>query len=158
MIWGSLLWYFVLDYFYNYIIGGPYVGSLTQAMKEATFWFTTVLTVIVLMVPVLASRFYFFDVFPSLSDKIRLKQREDKMRHRKTDVVLRTPSTRRARRSLRSGYAFAHQVNYFYWILLCSGILVFECVLRIHGIFLSKPLSWLIPTKEYNIFNMNTNY
>uniref|UniRef100_A0A182T2I7 P-type phospholipid transporter n=1 Tax=Anopheles maculatus TaxID=74869 RepID=A0A182T2I7_9DIPT len=44
MIWGSLLWYFFLDYFYNYVIGGPYVGSLTQAMKEATFWFTTVLT------------------------------------------------------------------------------------------------------------------
>lgn len=72
MIWGSLLWYFFLDYFYNYVIGGPYVGSLTQAMKEATFWFTTVLTVIVLMVPVLASRFYFVDVFPSLSDKVRL--------------------------------------------------------------------------------------
>lgn len=70
MVWGSLLWYFFLDYFYNYIIGGPYVGSLTQAMKEATFWFTTVITVIVLMVPVLASRFYFVDVFPSLSDKV----------------------------------------------------------------------------------------
>lgn len=70
MIWGSLLWYFFLDYFYNYIIGGPYVGSLTQAMQEATFWFTTVLTVIVLMVPVLGSRFLFVDVFPSLSDKV----------------------------------------------------------------------------------------
>lgn len=73
MIWGSLLSYFFLDYFYNYVIGGPYVGSLTQAVKEATFWFTTVLTVVVLMVPVLASRFYFFDVFPSLSDKVRLR-------------------------------------------------------------------------------------
>lgn len=72
MIWGSLLWYFFLDYFYNYVIGGPYVGSLTQAMKEATFWFTTVLTVIVLMIPVLASRFYFVDVFPSLPDKVKL--------------------------------------------------------------------------------------
>ena len=70
MIWGSVLWFFFLDYFYNYLIGGPYVGSLTQAMKEATFWFTTVITVIVLMVPVLASRFYLFDVFPSLSDKV----------------------------------------------------------------------------------------
>lgn len=112
MIWGSLLWYFVLDYFYNYVIGGPYVGSLTQAMKEATFWFTTVLTVIVLMVPVLASRFYFFDVFPSLSDRIRIKQRRDQLRTRKGEVVIRTPSARRARRSLRSGYAFAHQEGF----------------------------------------------
>ncbi|XP_037913850.1 phospholipid-transporting ATPase ID isoform X2 [Hermetia illucens] len=112
MIWGSLLWYFFLDYFYNYVIGGPYVGSLTQAMKEATFWFTTVITVIVLMVPVLASRFYFFDVKPSLSDKIRLKQRAAQIRSRQSTDVLRTPSARRARRSLRSGYAFAHQEGF----------------------------------------------
>ncbi|XP_055538977.1 phospholipid-transporting ATPase ID isoform X2 [Wyeomyia smithii] len=112
MIWGSLLWYLFLDYFYNYVIGGPYVGSLTQAMKEATFWFTTVLTVIVLMVPVLASRFYFVDVFPSLSDKIRVKQRQALLRSRQSNDVLRTPSARRARRSLRSGYAFAHQEGF----------------------------------------------
>ncbi|XP_058824499.1 phospholipid-transporting ATPase ID isoform X4 [Topomyia yanbarensis] len=112
MIWGSLLWYFFLDYFYNYVIGGPYVGSLTQAMKEATFWFTTVLTVIVLMVPVLASRFYFVDVFPGLSDKIRAKQRLAQLRSRQSNDVLRTPSARRARRSLRSGYAFAHQEGF----------------------------------------------
>ncbi|KAL1402454.1 hypothetical protein pipiens_006093 [Culex pipiens pipiens] len=112
MIWGSLLWYFFLDYFYNYVIGGPYVGSLTQAMKEATFWFTTVLTLIVLMVPVLASRFYFVDVFPGLSDKIRAQQRLAQLRSRQTNDVLRTPSARRARRSLRSGYAFAHQEGF----------------------------------------------
>lgn len=112
MIWGSLLCYFVLDYFYNYVVGGPYVGSLTQAMKEATFWFTTVITVIVLMVPVLASRFYLVDVHPSLSDKIRLKQRAAQLRSRQSNDVLRTPSARRARRSLRSGYAFAHQEGF----------------------------------------------
>lgn len=44
-IWGSLVTYFVLDYFYNYVIGGPYVGSLTVALTQATFWFTAVLTV-----------------------------------------------------------------------------------------------------------------
>lgn len=44
-IWGSLVSYFVLDYFYNYVIGGPYVGSLTVALTQATFWFTAVLTV-----------------------------------------------------------------------------------------------------------------
>jgi hypothetical protein len=30
MIWGSLIWYFVLQYFYNYVIGGRYVGSLSK--------------------------------------------------------------------------------------------------------------------------------
>lgn len=47
-----------------------YVGSLTKAMSEATFWFTTVLTVTLSIVPVLAWRFYFYDVFPTLSDKV----------------------------------------------------------------------------------------
>lgn len=44
-IWGSLVSYFALDYFYNYVIGGRYVGSLTGALTQATFWFTAVLTV-----------------------------------------------------------------------------------------------------------------
>lgn len=69
-IWGSLVWYFVLDYFYNYVIGGPYVGSLTQAMKDMTFWFTMLITVMMLVSPVLAYKFYLLDVHPSLSDKV----------------------------------------------------------------------------------------
>ncbi|XP_055690523.1 phospholipid-transporting ATPase ID isoform X1 [Lutzomyia longipalpis] len=112
MVWGSVVTYFVLDYFYNYVIGGPYVGSLTQAMKEPTFWFTTLISVLMLMVPVLAFRFYFVDVYPSLSDKVRLKQRMAQIRSRQSTDVLRTPSARRARRSLRSGYAFAHQEGF----------------------------------------------
>lgn len=112
MIWGSLAFYFVMDYFYNYVIGGPYVGSLTKALLEANFWFTTVLTVIISIMPVLAWRFYFVDVFPTLSDRVRLKQRLAQMRSRQSQDVLRTPSARRARRSIRSGYAFAHQEGF----------------------------------------------
>lgn len=111
-VWGSLLWYFILDYFYNYCIGGIFVGSLTKAMQEANFWFTTVITVTICIVPVLAWRFYFVDVFPSLSDRVRLKQRMAQMRSRQSQDVLRTPSARRTRRSIRSGYAFAHQEGF----------------------------------------------
>lgn len=32
MVWGSVIWYFILDYFYNFIIGGSYVGSLTMVI------------------------------------------------------------------------------------------------------------------------------
>lgn len=110
MIWGSLLWYFVLDSFYNYIIGGPYVGALAKAITGSTFWLTTILTVFILMVPVLAWRFYTFDCNPSLADKIRMKQRETKL-SRSRPEMLRTPSARRSRRSLRSSYAFAHEVK-----------------------------------------------
>lgn len=73
-IWGSLVWYFVLDYFYNYVIGGPYVGSLTQAIKDLTFWMTMLITVVMLMAPVLAYKFYLLDVYPSLSDKVLRRQ------------------------------------------------------------------------------------
>ncbi|XP_051857826.1 phospholipid-transporting ATPase ID isoform X7 [Drosophila albomicans] len=110
-IWGSLIWYFVLDYFYNYVIGGPYVGSLTQAIKDVSFWVTMLITVVMLMAPVLAYKFYLLDVHPSLSDKIRQKSLK-KMHSRVSSDVRRTPSSRRGRRSVRSGYAFAHQEGF----------------------------------------------
>lgn len=50
-------------------------------MTEATFWFTTVITVIILMIPVLAWRFYFVDACPTLSDRVRLKQRLAQLRY-----------------------------------------------------------------------------
>ncbi|KAH8288513.1 hypothetical protein KR054_004161 [Drosophila jambulina] len=110
-IWGSLIWYFVLDYFYNYVIGGPYVGSLTQAMKDLSFWMTMLITVMVLVAPVLAYKFYLLDVHPSLSDKIRQKSLK-KIHSRASSSVRRTASSRRGRRSVRSGYAFAHQEGF----------------------------------------------
>ncbi|XP_067214700.1 phospholipid-transporting ATPase ID isoform X3 [Linepithema humile] len=112
MVWGSLIWYFILDYFYNFVVGGSYVGSLTMAMSEATFWFTTVISCIILVIPVLSWRFFFMDVRPTLSDRVRLKQRLAQLRSRQSQDILRTPSTRRTRRSLRSGYAFAHQEGF----------------------------------------------
>ncbi|XP_017889668.1 phospholipid-transporting ATPase ID isoform X6 [Ceratina calcarata] len=112
MVWGSLIWYFILDYFYNFVIGGSYVGSLTMAMSEPTFWFTAVISCIILVIPVLSWRFFFIDVRPTLSDRVRLKQRLAKLRSRQSQDILRTPSTRRTRRSLRSGYAFAHQEGF----------------------------------------------
>ena len=33
-VWGSLIWYFLLQYFYNYVIGGPYVGALSKVTRR----------------------------------------------------------------------------------------------------------------------------
>lgn len=110
MIWGSLLWYFVLDSFYNYVIGGPYVGSLAKAITETTFWLTTLLCVTMLIAPLLAWRFYNFDCHPSLADKIRFMQKQSKQLKTRP-ILARTASARRSRRSLRSSYAFAHEVR-----------------------------------------------
>ena len=38
-VWGSLVWYFVLQYFYNFVIGGSYVGSLTKVYHFVLFVF-----------------------------------------------------------------------------------------------------------------------
>lgn len=56
-------------------------------MKEATFWFTTGLTVVILIVPVIAWRFFFVDVFPTLSDRVRLKQRLASIRFVKSLII-----------------------------------------------------------------------
>lgn len=146
MVWGSLLWYFILQYFYNYVIGGSYVGSLSKAMNEANFWFTTVLTVTILMIPVLAWRFYFVDVFPTLSDRVRLKQRLAQLRSRQSQDVLRTPSARRTRRSIRSGYAFAHQEGF--GRLITSGKIMRKLP-RPNGDFLF-PMAFASPSHAAN--------
>lgn len=110
-IWGSVVAYFAMDYAYNYYLRGPYVGALMIAMKGANFWLTTVICVIILMLPVLTTRFYAADVNPSLADKIRLKRKMEKNSKGSVSTT-RTPSAKRARRSLRSGYAFAHHVSF----------------------------------------------
>lgn len=110
-IWGSVVFYFAADYVYNYFLGGPYVGALTRAMKGINFWLTTVICVVILMLPVLTSRFYALDVNPSLADKIRMK-RKMQLRTKADEDTSRRPSAKRGRHSLRSGYAFAHQVSY----------------------------------------------
>ena len=47
-------------------------------MSDHTFWFTCLLTTVVLLLPVVAWRFYRMDVHPTLTDKARIKQRADK--------------------------------------------------------------------------------
>ncbi|XP_063830250.1 probable phospholipid-transporting ATPase IM [Ostrinia nubilalis] len=93
-IWGSLVSYLVLDYFYNYVIGGTYVGSLTVALTQATFWFTAVLTMTILMVPVVSWRLACSWTRPTLGERLRARQR-----WRGPASAPRTPSARRARRS-----------------------------------------------------------
>ncbi|KAI5651625.1 putative phospholipid-transporting ATPase IM isoform X3 [Phthorimaea operculella] len=90
-IWGSLVSYFVLDYFYNYVVGGRYVGSLTVALTQATFWFTAVLTVVILMVP--------YNGLHNVSNLMYFLWNTLYVNH---GVF----------RSVRSGYAFAHQEGF----------------------------------------------
>uniref|UniRef100_A0A1B6ML75 P-type ATPase C-terminal domain-containing protein n=1 Tax=Graphocephala atropunctata TaxID=36148 RepID=A0A1B6ML75_9HEMI len=111
-IWGSLAWYFGLHYLYGVVLPGTLLGSLLAAMQEPVFWLTTLLTSTVLMMPGIAWRFYFTDLYPTLADRVRLKQRVVSRRSRAPEAMTVTPSARRHRRSIRSGYAFAHEEGF----------------------------------------------
>jgi len=83
-------------------------------MGTATFWFTVILAVTILLVPVAASRFYRSMTRPTLADRVRLKQRiMTKSKSKSGELILRHASTRRSQRSFsRSGYAFAHEEGF----------------------------------------------
>ena len=87
-----------------------YDGIATNVMGTGDFWFTLILTVTILLIPVVAERFYVIDTRPTLNDKVRLKQKVSKSRSRESALVLRRTSTMRRsmRASMRSGYAWAH--------------------------------------------------
>merc|ERR1711997_1263074 len=111
-IWGSILVYFLLQFISNFLLGGKYIGSLYMVLSDYTFWFTCALTTVVLLVPVAALRFYRADAHPTLTDKARLFQRHTKRIDRKKEDRAKAFSGRRSRRSVRSGYAFAHQEGF----------------------------------------------
>lgn len=93
--------------------GNPYVGTFRMTLSTAHFWFTLFLTIVILIVPIVAIRFYYVDTHPTLSDRVRLRQRLSHLRTRPSEPTLRISSVRRSsRRSIRSGYAFAHQEGF----------------------------------------------
>ena len=47
-----------------------YEGVAFNCMNTANFWFTILLCVVILLVPVLAEKFYYVDTRPSLTDKV----------------------------------------------------------------------------------------
>lgn len=63
-------------------------------MSDPTFYFTVLLTTVVLLLPVVAWRFYRSDVHPTLADEVRLLQRHSTIKPRDP---LRPFSGRRSR-------------------------------------------------------------
>jgi ribosome assembly protein YihI (activator of Der GTPase) len=115
VIWGSIVFYFAFTFaFYMPVFEYAYQGVARNLMSTAVFWFTMLLTVTILLVPVVAERFYYIDTRPTLTDKVRLKQKILKSKSKSGELILRRASTvRRSTRSLnRSGYAFAHSEGF----------------------------------------------
>ena len=105
-------------------IGNQYLGCLRMALSSAQFWFTLILTLGILLIPMIAIRFYTFNLYPTLSDKVRLKQRLTRFKSAVKSQLppmyaRRKSSIRRSRRSVRSAYAFSHQEGF--GTLIMSG-------------------------------------
>lgn len=99
-----------------------YLGSATTAMGTGRFWLTILLCCVVLLMPVVAERFYAIDTRPTLTDKVRIKQKVSKAHAKSRNLILRRASSRGTRHThkTRSGYAFAHSEGF--GKLIMSGV------------------------------------
>ncbi|KAI5696260.1 hypothetical protein M8J75_010504 [Diaphorina citri] len=110
----SIASYFVFTYVFSVLLKDTFIISLKRAMTDPNFWLCVLVIIVLDILPVISRRFYLFLVHPTLSNRIRLKQR-----------ILKTGSSveldsgqygsqanKRPRRSIRSGYAFAHQEGF----------------------------------------------
>ncbi|XP_036298512.1 probable phospholipid-transporting ATPase IM isoform X2 [Pipistrellus kuhlii] len=114
-IWGSVATYFsILFTMHSNVMFGvfpnqfPFVGNARNSLTQKCIWLVILLTTVVSVMPVLAFRFLKVDLFPTLSDQIRQRQ---KAQRKARPLHSRRPQTRRSS-SRRSGYAFAHQEGY----------------------------------------------
>ncbi|KAI6187437.1 Phospholipid-transporting ATPase [Aphelenchoides besseyi] len=123
VIWGSLAFYFAVVLLYYQVIPYPLVsktpsgisyGVALRAMSTPHFWFSLILICVILLLPVMMNRFFWFDTHPSYADRLRVRSKMPEYAHRDKaepakPQMPRTAATRRSRRgSLRSGYAFSH--------------------------------------------------
>ncbi|BFZ02549.1 hypothetical protein BsWGS_05588 [Bradybaena similaris] len=123
VIWGSIIYYFCFHLaFYSDAIRYKYSGVALQIFAQPSFWLCILITSTLLLLPIVAYRFYTTNITPTLSDRVRLRQRMKKSKSKfGQELGLRRASTmRRSSRSVRSGYAFAHQAGF--GELITSGI------------------------------------
>uniref|UniRef100_A0A8I4A4R7 Phospholipid-transporting ATPase n=1 Tax=Callithrix jacchus TaxID=9483 RepID=A0A8I4A4R7_CALJA len=114
-IWGSIAIYFsILFAMHSNGIFGifpnqfPFVGNARHSLTQKCIWLVILLTTVASVMPVVAFRFLKVDLYPTLSDQIRQRQKAQK---KARPLSSRRPRTRRSS-SRRSGYAFAHQEGY----------------------------------------------
>lgn len=124
VIWGSVAFFFAMTLISNSPrIRVQYYGVFRKVLSTPAFWFTLFLTLVILLVPVIAYRFYKFDVMPTLADRCRFIQRISRRRAKPIEIQLRRRSSvRKSRRSIRSGYAFSHQEGF--GNLITSGMII----------------------------------
>ncbi|RXN21326.1 phospholipid-transporting ATPase ID-like protein [Labeo rohita] len=114
-LWGSLSVYFAVTFtMYSngmYLIftsSFPFIGTARNSLNQPNVWLTIFLTTILCILPVVAKRFLFIQLKPTINDKVRHKVRQAK-------VMPPPPPRKFPRRRIstrRSGYAFSHARGY----------------------------------------------
>ncbi|KAL1454335.1 hypothetical protein WDU94_010606 [Cyamophila willieti] len=109
----SITSYFVFTYVFSLLLKDTYYVFLKRAMTQPCFWLCVLVVIVLDIIPVISRRFYLLIVSPNLSDRIRLKQRilkaNSAVESESNVSGLGSYSNKKPRRSIRSGYAFAHQ-------------------------------------------------
>lgn len=125
VIWGSIAFFLAITLASNSPrLRLDYHGVFRKVLSTPPFWFSLLLVLVILLVPVVAYRFYKLDVTPALVDRCRLLQRLSRRRTKQpVEIQLRRRSSaRKSRRSIRSGYAFSHQEGF--GNLITSGMII----------------------------------
>uniref|UniRef100_A0AAX7VPP5 Phospholipid-transporting ATPase n=1 Tax=Astatotilapia calliptera TaxID=8154 RepID=A0AAX7VPP5_ASTCA len=112
-VWGSMVAYFSITLtmcsngmFYMFTSSFPFIGTTRNSLNQPNVWLTIFLTFVLCILPVVAFRFIFIQLRPTINDKVK--------KHLGQHVKLPVPAPRRLRRrrSTRSGYAFSHSQGY----------------------------------------------
>uniref|UniRef100_A0AAX7UFG3 Phospholipid-transporting ATPase n=1 Tax=Astatotilapia calliptera TaxID=8154 RepID=A0AAX7UFG3_ASTCA len=97
-VWGSMVAYFSITLtmcsngmFYMFTSSFPFIGTTRNSLNQPNVWLTIFLTFVLCILPVVAFRFIFIQLRPTINDKVK--------KHL-------------GRRSTRSGYAFSHSQGY----------------------------------------------
>ncbi|KAG1970776.1 phospholipid-transporting ATPase ID [Pimephales promelas] len=114
-LWGSLSVYFAVTFtmysngmyliFTSFV---PFIGTARNSLNQPNVWLTIFLTTILCSLPVVAKRFLFIQLKPTINDKVRHKVRQAKA----VPAPLPRKFPRRRISTRRSGYAFSHARGY----------------------------------------------
>ncbi|XP_061657122.1 phospholipid-transporting ATPase ID-like isoform X1 [Syngnathoides biaculeatus] len=113
-VWGSLAVYFATTFtmysngmFLIFTSTFPFIGTARNSLNQPNVWLIVLLTTLLCSLPVVAFRFTFIQLHPTVNDKVRHKVRKEAL----PAPAPRRPPVRRIS-TRRSGYAFSHAQGY----------------------------------------------
>ncbi|XP_030624750.1 probable phospholipid-transporting ATPase IM [Chanos chanos] len=114
-LWGSMSVYFAVTFtmysngmFLIFTSSFPFIGTARNSLNQPNMWLTMFLSTMLCTLPVVAYRFLFIQLYPTINDKVRHKARQAKAAPPPTPRRF----TRRRISTRRSGYAFSHARGY----------------------------------------------